>query len=104
MILTAHKLGMAGLALTDHECLSGHVKWLLAEKELKEDGKIPQDFKCACGNEIYLVENRNNIEKYWHYILIAKNSDGHRALRELSSTAWFNSFSTVSFTKTPTFP
>ena len=36
MILTAHKLGMAGLALTDHECLGGHVKWLLAEKELKE--------------------------------------------------------------------
>ena len=102
MILTAHKLGMAGLALTDHECLSGHVKWLLAEKELKEDGKIPQDFKCACGNEIYLVENRNNIEKYWHYILIAKNSDGHRALRELSSTAWFNSFSSKGLVRVPT--
>ena len=102
MILTAHKLGMAGLALTDHECLSGHVKWLLAEKELKEDRKIPQDFKCACGNEIYLVENRNNIEKYWHYILIAKNSDGHRALRELSSTAWFNSFSSKGLVRVPT--
>lgn len=102
MILTAHKLGMAGLALTDHECLSGHVKWLLAEKELKEQGKIPNNFKCACGNEIYLVDDRNNIEKYWHYILIAKNSDGHRALRELSSKAWYNSFSSKGMTRVPT--
>lgn len=102
MILTAHKLGMAGLALTDHECLSGHVKWLLAEKELKEQGKIPNNFKCACGNEIYLVDDRNNIEKYWHYILIAKNSDGHRALRELSSKAWYNSFSSRGMTRVPT--
>lgn len=102
MILTAHKLGMKGIALTDHETVSGHVKWLNTEKELKKAGKIPEDFKCACGNEIYLVDNRNNIQRYWHFILIAKNAQGHRALRELSSIAWYNGFSSKGLMRVPT--
>lgn len=102
MIKTAHNLGMSGLALTDHECLCGHLKWLQAERKLKDKGVIPKEFKCALGNEIYLVEDRANIEKYWHYILIAKNNDGHRALRELSSIAWYNSFSSRNMTRVPT--
>ena len=102
MIKTAHRLGMKGIALTDHECVSGHLKWLQTEKKLKEKGEIPEDFKCACGNEIYLVQERNNIERYWHYILIAKNANGHRAIRELSSTAWYYSFSSRGMTRVPT--
>ena len=102
MIKTAAKLGMHGLALTDHECLSGHLKWLQTEKKLKEKGVIPEDFKCACGNEIYLVDDRTNVERYWHYILIAKNANGHRALRELSSKAWYNSFTARGMTRVPT--
>ena len=102
MIKTAHRLGMKGIALTDHECVSGHLKWLQTEKKLKESGEIPEDFKCACGNEIYLVENREDIERYWHYILIAKNADGHRAIRELSSTAWYYSFTSRGMTRVPT--
>ena len=102
MILTAHKLGMKGIALTDHETVSGHVKWLNTEKELKKAGKIPEDFKCACGNEIYLVDDRNNIQRYWHFILVAKNTEGHRALRELSSIAWYNGFSSKGLMRVPT--
>lgn len=102
MIETAAKLGMKGLALTDHECLSGHLKWLEAEKQLKEENKIPQDFKAALGNEIYLVEDRTHIERYWHYILIAKNDTGHRALRELSSKAWYHSYESKGMTRVPT--
>lgn len=102
MILKAHELGMSGIALTDHETVAGHVEWLKCEKELKKAGKIPEDFKCACGNEIYLVDDRTNIERYWHYILIAKNTDGHRALRELSSTAWYNGFSSRGLMRVPT--
>lgn len=102
MLTTAAKLGMSGLALTDHECLCGHLKWLKAERALKEKGIIPKNFKAALGNEIYLVEDRNNIEKYWHYILIAKNNDGHRALRELSSKAWYYSYSSRGMTRVPT--
>ena len=102
MLITAAKLGMSGLALTDHECLCGHLKWLKAEKDLKEKNLIPQDFKAALGNEIYLVDDRNNIEKYWHFILIAKNNEGHRALRELSSIAWLNGFSSKGMMRVPT--
>lgn len=102
MILTAYKLGMKGIALTDHETVSGHVKWLNTEKELKKAGKIPEDFKCACGNEIYLVDDRNNIQRYWHFILAAKNTEGHRALRELSSIAWYNGFSSKGLMRVPT--
>ena len=102
MMRIAYSLGYAGITLTDHETLSGHVEWLQAEKKLKEKGEIPQDFKCGLGNEIYLVNDRNDIERYFHYILIAKNSQGHRALRELSSTAWLNGFSSRGMMRVPT--
>ena len=102
MLKTAYQLGMYGIALTDHECLCGHLKWLQAEKKLKEDGILPAHFKAALGNEIYLVEDRNNIERYWHYILIAKNNLGHRALRELSSTAWYYGFNSRGMMRVPT--
>lgn len=102
MILTAHKLGMAGMTLTDHECLCGHIELLKEEKDLKEKGLIPKEFKCGLGNEIYLVDDRHNIERYWHYILIAKNNTGHRALRELSSIAWYNGFNSRGMMRVPT--
>lgn len=92
LILGAYKLGYAGITLTDHEALCGHVEWLEEEEKLKKDGKISPDFKCALGNEIYLVNKRKLKQRYWHFILIAKNTQGHRALRELSSTAWLNSY------------
>lgn len=102
MLKTAYSLGMSGIALTDHECLCGHLKWLKAEKELKEKGVLPENFKAALGNEIYLVDDRANIERYWHYILIAKNNTGHRALRELSSTAWYNGYNSRGMMRVPT--
>ena len=102
MILTAYQLGYAGITLTDHEALCGHVEWLEAEKELKEKEKIPKDFKCALGNEIYLTDTREPQQRYWHFILIAKNTDGHRALRELSSQAWLNSYRYKGLERVPT--
>ena len=102
MIKTANNLGLMGITLTDHECLSGHVELLEEEKRLKKEKVIPEKFKCALGNEIYLVKDRKNIEKYFHYILIAKNNQGHRALRELSSIAWYNGFSSRGMYRVPT--
>ena len=102
LIRKAAELGLAGITLTDHESLSGHVDWLNAEKKLKKDGVIPPDFVCALGNEIYLVDNRKAATKFWHFILIAKNKEGHRALRELSSTAWYNSFRYRGMERVPT--
>ena len=102
MLKTANLLGMKGITLTDHECLSGHLKWLKTEDELKKKGVLPSDFKAALGNEIYLVEDRHNIEKYFHYILIAKNNKGHRALRELSSKAWYYGYMSKGMMRVPT--
>lgn len=102
LIRKASELGLAGITLTDHESLSGHVDWLNSEKKLKKDGVIPSDFVCALGNEIYLVDKREDTTKFWHFILIAKNKQGHRALRELSSTAWYNSFRYKGMERVPT--
>lgn len=85
----AIEIGLNGIALTDHECLSGHVK---ADKyKVKAKEKNP-NFKIALGNEIYLCKDRNKNQKYYHFILIAKNAKGHRLLRELSSKACLQSY------------
>lgn len=90
LINRAVELGLAGITITEHECLSSHPevnKYYL--EEIKP--KYP-DFKVALGNEIYLCQDRSKNQKYYHFILIAKNKLGHRALRELSSRAWLNSY------------
>lgn len=102
MILTAYKLGLSGICLTDHEALCGHVEFLQLEKSLKEKGKIPEDFKIGLGNEIYLTDDRRKSQKYFHFILIAKDTEGHRQLRELSSQAWYNSYYDRGMERVPT--
>lgn len=85
----AVKIGLKGIAITDHECLSGAIK---VNKYVEEIRKAHPDFKVGLGNEIYLCKDRKKKQKYYHFILIAKNKDGFRALRELSSRAWLNSY------------
>lgn len=102
MILTAYKLGLSGICLTDHEALCGHVEFLQLEKSLKEKGEIPEDFKIGLGNEIYLTDDRRKSQKYFHFILIAKDDIGHRQLRELSSQAWYNSYYDRGMERVPT--
>lgn len=99
LIDRAVKIGLSGIALTDHECLSGHPEAnFYAQKILEEH----PDFKVALGNEIYLTPNREMGQKYYHFILIAKNKTGHRALRELSSRAWMNSYWDRGLERVPT--
>ena len=85
----AISLGLSGIAITDHECLSGHVEMNIYQEEVQKEHP---DFKIALGNEIYLCKDRSKGQKYYHFILIAKNKNGHRALRELSSKAWMLSY------------
>lgn len=89
LIQRAIDLGLSGIAITDHDCLSSHMEINIYAQELKE--KNP-NFKIALGNEIYLCPSRDKGQKYFHFILIAKNKIGYRALKELSSRAWMNSF------------
>ena len=89
LIDKAIELGLSGIAITDHECLSAHMEVNQYAKKIKE--KHP-DFIIALGNEVYLVDKRENGIKYYHFILTAKDAIGHKALRELSSIAWYNSY------------
>ena len=89
LIDKAIELGLSGIAITDHECLSAHMEVNQYAKKIKE---THPDFKIVLGNEIYLVDKRENGIKYYHFILTAKDELGHKALRELSSIAWYNSY------------
>ena len=89
LIDKAVKIGLAGISITDHECLSNLPAASFYGEKIRE--KYP-DFKVALGNEIYLCDTRDMGQKYYHFILLAKNATGWRALRELSSRAWLNSY------------
>ena len=52
LIEYAEKIGLNGLAVTDHECLSGHIE---AIKVTKEIHKTNPNFTLGLGNEIYLI-------------------------------------------------
>ena len=99
LIKRAIELGLAGIAITDHECISSHPEINFYQQEVQKENP---DFKIALGNEIYLTETREPGQKYYHFILIAKNKNGHRALRELSSRAWMNSYWDRGLERVPT--
>lgn len=89
LIDRAIELGLSGIAITDHEALSAHMEVNMYAKKIRE--KHP-DFTIALGNEIYLTDTREKGQPYYHFILIAKDTIGHKGLRELSSKAWYNSY------------
>ena len=98
LIDKAIELGLSGIAITDHECLSAHMEVNQYAKKIKD--KYP-DFVIALGNEIYLTDTRDRGQKYYHFILIAKDAIGHKALRELSSIAWYNSYTDRAMERVP---
>lgn len=87
LIDKAIELGLTGIAITDHECLGSHVKVNQYAQKIKE--KYP-DFKIGLGNEIYLTDTRDKGQKYFHFLLLAKNKAGYDIISELSSIAWKN--------------
>ena len=88
LIDRSFELGLSGVAITDHECLSSHVEAVQHYKAKYKD----TSFKLILGNEIYLTEDKQMNIKYPHFLLMAKNLEGHKALRELSSMAWSSSY------------
>lgn len=110
LIDTAYKLGLKGIAITDHETLSAHIKLATYLKSQQDQGKM-KDFKLMFGDEIYLVSKkqiekaRENNEKtrFFHFILIAKNERGYEFLRKKSTQAWKNSFWFRGMQRVPTY-
>ena len=99
LINRAIEIGLSGIAITEHESLSSAPEINFYAQEIL---KTHPDFKVALGNEIYLTPNREMGQKYYHFILIAKNKIGFRALRELSSRAWMNSYWDRGLERVPT--
>ena len=103
----AIELGLNGIAITDHDSLSGHIKAIQRQKKLKEQGS---NFKIILGNEIYLVDSledvrdnyQSKVTKFFHFILLAKDSIGAEQIRRISSSAWENSFFTGKVERVPT--
>ena len=99
LIERAQKIGLAGIAITDHEALCSHIEVNILAKKIREENP---EFKIGLGNEIYLTDTRESGQKYFHFILIAKDKEGHRQLRELSSLAWMNSYFDRGLERVPT--
>lgn len=95
----AQEIGLCGIAITDHEALGGHIELDKMQQKLLEENS---NFKVAKGNEIYLTDDRESGQKYFHFILIAKDAIGHKMLRELSSISWINSYFDRGMERVPT--
>lgn len=127
MVDYAWDLGLSGLALTDHDCLSGTLQALdLYRDKLKKEWSALHpdeeyighelasrelDFKVVLGNEIYLSEeglteaNMNGVDPchFWHVILLAKDAEGFHQLKQISSAAWKRAWFR-NILRTPTYP
>lgn len=72
--------------------------------------KKHSEFKLIRGNEIYLVRNglnaqnyKKETDRYFHFILLAKDLEGHRQIREISSRAWMRSYMARRMRRVPTY-
>lgn len=100
LINYAYQIGLNGLAITDHESVSAHVravqhyKNMLDNASTEEEKEKVRNFRLMLGNEIYLArpdltkETHKKGERFYHFLLVAKNKAGQKQLRELSSKAW----------------
>ena len=99
----AEELGHKLLAFTDHESISG---WIKIEKEAKKHPNL----KVIRGNEIYLVRNGLNadnynkdVDRYFHFILLAKDLIGAKQIMEISTRAWRRSYTARGMRRVPTY-
>ena len=107
LIKYAVELGHEVVAITDHESVMNAVKVEKIYKKIKE--KNP-NFKVIFGNEIYLCRNGLNStnfvvgqDKYYHFILLAKDPVGHQQIREISTRAWQRSYMARGMRRVPTY-
>ena len=99
----AEKLGHKAIAFTDHESVSG---WMKVENAAKKHPNL----KVIRGNEIYLVRNGLNAsnfnkdtDRYYHFILLAKDLIGAKQIFEISTRAWQRSYMARGMRRVPTY-
>ena len=104
---TAFELGWSGVALTDHNIMGGHLRFLNSVKDIREAGEQalkenPNDreaqraanFKGVLGTEVYLSkegqsrETHQKGDRFYHFVLLAKDRTGWEQLNKLSQLSW----------------
>lgn len=107
LIDKAIELGHSCVAITDHETIAS---WVKVEKYYNKIKKEHPDFKVIRGNEIYLVRNGLNndnfnkeIDRYYHFILLAKDLIGAKQIFEISTRAWRRSYMSRGMRRVPTY-
>ena len=107
LIKYAIELGHEVVAITDHESVMNAIKVEKIYKKIKKDNP---NFKVVFGNEIYLCRNglnANNFDpkqdRYYHFILLAKDAIGHQQIREISTRAWTRSYMARGMRRVPTY-
>ena len=103
----AIEIGHEVIAITEHETVANAIKVQKYYDKIKQQHP---NFKVILGNEIYLCRdglNQDNFDKetdkYWHFILLAKDEIGHQQIREISTRAWERSYMTGKMRRVPTY-
>ena len=103
----AISLGHEVIAFTEHETISNAIKIEEYYSKIKKDNP---NFKVILGNEIYLCRNDLSADnfipgedKYFHFILLAKDIIGHEQIRELSTRAWMRAYNSKNMWRVPTY-
>ena len=107
LIQRAYDLGLSGISISEHEGVSSHIQALKYYNSMTRD----RPFTLALGNEIYLMEqewdeaNREapNTYPYYHFVLTALDTEGHKQLRELSTRAWKRAWKQGKIYRRPTY-
>ena len=101
------ELGHTVCAITEHDTIASSIR---AEKYYNKVKKDHPEFKLIRGNEIYLVRNglnaqnyKKETDRYFHFILLAKTSEGAKQIREISTRAWMRSYVTRGMRRVPTY-
>lgn len=107
LVERAIELNHSVLAITDHETIASAVRIEKIKKDLK---KKEIDLKLITGNEIYLCRDGLNSEnfirgqdKFYHFVLLAKDLIGYQQICELSTRAWHRSYMGYGLRRVPTY-
>ena len=103
LLAYAEELGHEVVAITDHDFTGS---WVKVEKARKKHPNL----KVIFGNEIYLCRNGLNADnfiagqdKYYHFILLAKDLVGAHQIMEISTRAWMRSYMARGMRRVPTY-
>lgn len=107
MLQWAYDNGLRGVALTDHQGVSGYVDMEQSINKMN----IKRPFQHIFGNEFYLLsQEEDNLRfsedqrpYYWHYLVNVLDEVGLKQMYELSSRAWLRSYTYKNLLRRPSF-